>query len=130
ATKRARATVGTVPWLFVMTIVATICVGVVALVTHQPFTAPHGRELGLIAALAIGPGTLGHFLVTWAQPRIHAAASSAIIIGVPIVAAAGAAMFAHEPFSALEVIGALVALCGTAVAMRHLPPPVNVDVAE
>src|SRR4029077_17663934 len=117
----------TLPWLFVMTIVACACVGVVAIVTRQRFSPPHGRELGLLLALAAGPGTLGHFLVTWAQPRIHAAASSAIIIGVPIVAAIGAALFAHEPFTAPEVLGAVVALTGTVVAMRHLPPPVDVE---
>ena len=130
ATKRARATVGTLPWLFVMTVVAGACVGVVAVVTRQPFTPPHGRELGLLLALAAGPGTLGHFLVTWAQPRIHAAASSAIIVGVPIVAAVGAALFAHEPFTPVEVLGAAIALGATVVAMRYLPPPVTEEVAE
>lgn len=130
ATKRARASVGTLPWLFVMTIVACACVGVVALFTRQPFAPPHGHELVLLLALAAGPGTLGHFLVTWAQPRIHAAASSAIIIGVPIVAAIGAALFAHEPFTAPEVLGAAVALGATVMAMRHLPPPVTEEAAE
>ncbi len=130
ATKRARERVGTLPWLFVMTLVAAACVGAVALVSRQPFTPPHGHELVLLTALAVGPGTLGHFLVTWAQPRIHAAASSAIIIGVPVVAAIGAAMFAHEPFTSMEAVGAVVALGGAAIAMRYLPPPVTTDAAD
>ncbi len=130
ATKRARATVGAIPWLFVMTIVAAVLVGFVALVTRQHFTVPGDRELTILTALAIGPGTLGHFLVTWAQPRIHAAASSAIIIGVPIVAAIGAALFAHEPFTLPDALGAAVALGGAAMAMRHLPPPVIHEAAD
>jgi drug/metabolite transporter (DMT)-like permease len=130
ATKRARETVGTLPWLFVMTVVAAACIGAAALIARQPFTPPHGRELALLTALAVGPGTIGHFLVTWAQPRIHAAASSAIIIGVPVVAAIGAALFADEPFTAMEGVGAIIALGGAAIAMRHLPPPLTADTAD
>jgi drug/metabolite transporter (DMT)-like permease len=130
ATKRARATVGALPWLLVMMIVAAVLIGIVALATRQTFTPPHGRDLVLITVLAIGPGGLGHFLVTWAQPRVHAAASSAIVIGVPIVAAIGAAIFAHEPFTPIEVLGAAIALAGTGMAMRHLPPPVSEKTAD
>lgn len=130
ATKRARSSVGTVAWLLVMTTVSGTIVGVLALATRQSFAAPNAREWLYLAFLAVVPATTGHLLVTWAQPRIHAAASSAIFIGVPIVAAVGAAIFANEPFGPLEGLGALVALGGTAAALRHLPPPVTVQAAE
>lgn len=130
ATKRARASVGTVPWLLVMTIVSGTCVGVVTLITRQPFGAPAGREWVYLAALGVVPGAVGHLLVTWAHPRVHAAASSVLILAVPIVATVGAAIFVHEPFGAPQVLGAVIAIGGAGLAMRHLPPPVTAEAAE
>ncbi len=130
ATKKARERVGTISWLLVMTTVSGAIIGVLAVVTRQPFAAATTREWTYLALLAIFPATMGHLLVTWAQPRIHAAASSAIFVGVPIVAAVGAAIFANEPFGLVEVLGALIALGGTTVAVRYLPAPVTEEAAE
>ena len=130
ATKRARAAVGTIAWLLVMTTVSGACVGLLALVARQSFVAPSTHEWLLLALLAVLPGTAGHLLVTWAQPRIHVAASSAVILGVPVVASVGAAIFLDEPFGPWHVLGALIALGGAAAAMRHLPPPVTEEAAE
>jgi drug/metabolite transporter (DMT)-like permease len=130
ATKRARENVTTISWLLVMTTVSGACIGVIALGARQSFAVATGKELALLASIAILPGTIGHLLVTWAHPRIHAAASSAIILGVPLVAAIGAAIFNDEPFGPLHALGTLVALGAAAVAMRHLPPPVTGEAAE
>lgn len=130
ATKKARAEVGTIPWLLVMTTVSGVIVGFVALAAGQSFTSPDSREWLLLVSLAVVPGTIGHFLVTWAQPRIHAAASSVVILGVPIVSAIGAAIFVDEPFGPWQALGAAVAIGGAAVAMRHLPPAVTEEAAE
>lgn len=130
ATKKARETVTTISWLLVMTTVSGVIIGFLALVTRRSFVAATGREWTYLVALAIVPATMGHLLVTWAQPRIHAAASSAIFVGVPIVAAVGAAIFANEPFGPGEVIGALIALGGTTAAVRYLPAPVTEEAAE
>jgi drug/metabolite transporter (DMT)-like permease len=130
ATKRARETVGTISWLLVMTTVSGVIIGALALITRQSFVASSGREWTYLVLLAVVPATMGHLLVTWAQPRIHAAASSAIFVGVPIVAAVGAAIFANEPFGPIEVVGAVIALGGTTAAVRYLPAPVAEEAAE
>ncbi len=130
ATKKAREDVTTISWLLVMTIVSGACLAVLALITRQSFDLQTGREWMLLLSIAILPGTIGHLLVTWAHPRIHAAASSAITLGVPIIASIGAAIFLDEPFGPIHVVGALVALGAAAVAMRHLPPPVTEEAAE
>jgi drug/metabolite transporter (DMT)-like permease len=129
ATKRARAEVDTVSWLLVMTFVSGCVMGLIALVARQPLGSPSGNEWLLLLALAIPSATVGHFLVTWAQPRIHVAASSALILGVPILSALGAAVFLDEPFGPWQAVGGLIAVGGAAVAMRHLPPPVNEEAA-
>jgi drug/metabolite transporter (DMT)-like permease len=124
ATKRARASVGTVNWLLVMTLTSGALIAVACVVAGQGVGSPSPREWALLTTLAIS-ATVGHFLVTWAQPRIHVAASSALILGVPIMSAVGAAIFVNEPFGPAQAIGGLVAICGAGIAMRHLPPPVT-----
>lgn len=132
ASKKARATMNTISWLFVMILVSTCVIAVLALVFRQPLHRPFAtgsHEWFLIFVLAMIPGTAGHFLVTWAQPRIHVAASSALQLGVPIVASIGAAIFVHEEFGPWQIVGALLAIGGAVAAMRHLPPPITAEAA-
>lgn len=130
ATKRARTTVTTVSWLLVMTTVSGACIGVLALAAGQSLIVTQRTELAYLASVAILPGTIGHFLITWAHPRVHVAASSAITLGVPIVAAVGAAVVLDEPLGVLHILGAVVALGAAAMAMNNLPPPVAEEAAE
>ncbi len=129
ATKQARAHTGAIAWMLVMTLVSGVCLTVLTLAFRQPL-ALDGRELGLLAILAIGPATGGHLLVTWSHTRVHVAASSALNLGVPIIASIGAALFLDEPFGPWQILGALIALGGTLMAMRSLPPPVAEESAE
>jgi drug/metabolite transporter (DMT)-like permease len=130
ATKRARATVGTVPWMLVMTIVSGSIVAVIALITRAPVGSVRSHDWLYLVLLGIFPGAVGHLLVTWAHPQVHAAASSVMILAVPIVGTLGAAIFAHEPFSAWEALGVAIAVVAASIAMRHLPAPVAVEAAE
>ena len=130
ATKRARAATGTISWLLVMTIVSGLIVTAIALIANEPFFDADAEEWIKLVAIALGPATMGHFLVTWAQPRIHVAASSSLNLLVPIVASLGAALFLDEAFGPLHALGAAIALGGTGVAMRRLPPPVVEEASE
>lgn len=130
ATKRARAEVGAIAWLLVMLIVSGACIGAASVVAGQSFAVTGRTEWILLIAIAVLPGTIGHFLVTWAHPRIHVAASSAITLAVPVVAAVGAAIFVDEPFGPLHVLGAAIAIGAAGMAMRYLPPAVNEEAAE
>lgn len=130
ASKKGRENTTTISWMFVMTVVSGAIVAVIALAARQPFSSPSGKEWLWLVLVALVSGTIGHLLVTWAHPRIHVAASSAIVLGVPIVATAGTAIFVGEPFGRWQVLGAVIALASTAAAMRHLPPPVAVEAAE
>jgi drug/metabolite transporter (DMT)-like permease len=129
ATKQARAHTGAIAWMLVMTLVSGACLTVLTFAFRQPLTVD-GHEFGLLASLAIGPATGGHLLVTWSHTRVHVAASSALNLGVPIIASIGAALFLDEPFGPWQILGALIALGGTLMAMRSLPPPVAEESAE
>lgn len=130
ATKRARAEVSTISWLLVITIVSGAIITAIALITGQPFFEADSREWMYLVLIGLGPATLGHLFVTWAQPRIHVAASSTLNLLVPIVASIGAAIFLDESFGAIHALGALIALGGAFVAMRQLPPPVTEEASE
>ncbi len=130
ATKRARERVGTASWLLVMTGTAAVPIGLLALATGGGFGAPAGDEWIVLLLLGLIPGSAGHMLITWAHPRIHAAASSAVILGVPVVASAGAAITVGETFGVWHVVGGLIALSGAAMAMRYLPPPERDEAAD
>jgi drug/metabolite transporter (DMT)-like permease len=117
-------------WLFVMTLVSGCVIAVLALLARQDLGAPRGDEWLALAGIGVIPGSIGHFLITWAHPRIHAAASSAVILGVPVLASIGAAILVDEPFGPLQAAGGLVALAAAGAALRHLPPPATVEAAE
>jgi drug/metabolite transporter (DMT)-like permease len=130
ATKRARSDTGAIAWMLVMTIVSGLVITALTLGFRQDLSIGFGREFGLLMLLAIGPATGGHLLVTWSHPRVHVAASSALNLGVPVVASLGAAFLLDEPFGPWHAVGALIALGSTGMAMRTLPAPVTEEAAE
>lgn len=130
ATKRARERVGTTSWLLVMTAVSGAFIALLSVGFRQPFGAPDGTEWLYLALIGIVPATIGHFLITWAHPRIHAAASSTVILGVPVVASISTAVFVGEAFGPMHVTGAVIALVGAGAAIRHLPAPAHHEAAE
>ena len=128
--KKAREDTTAVSFLFVMTSVSGVVIAATSLIVRTPLGSPHGNEWLYLALLGIVSGTLGHLLVVWAHPRIHVAASSALVLGVPIVGTAGTAIFIGEPFGVWQAVGAGIALLAAGVAMRYLPPLVTVQAAE
>ena len=58
-----------------------------------------------IADLALLSGTLGHVLLNWAHPHAPAFVVSILLLGVPVLATAGAAVFLGEVPSLLQVVG-------------------------
>jgi drug/metabolite transporter (DMT)-like permease len=102
-------------------VVSGLIIGVAAVVTAQPLGAGVAAEWPTFALIALVPGTIGHLLITWAHPRIHAAASSAVTLGVPVVASLGTWALIGEAFGPWQAAGGVIALGCAAAAMRHLP---------
>jgi len=93
-----------------MTTVAGVVMLLVTLATHQDFGNPTAWEWCILVGIAIFPGTLGHVLVNWAHEHVPAFVSSMILLAVPIIATAGAAVVLDEPVSALQVVGGAIVL--------------------
>ncbi len=119
ASKRIRATVGAWAYVLGMTTVSGIVMAAVCLATRQDLASPRGMDWLVILAIAVFPGTLGHVLMNWAHAHASAFAISMLLLGVPVVAAVGAAIVLGERITALQVVGGGVVLLAIAnVVMR------------
>jgi len=113
--KRIRETVGAWEYVVGMTTVAGVVMLLVTLATHQDFGNPTAWEWCILVGIAIFPGTLGHVLVNWAHEHVPAFVSSMILLAVPIIATAGAAVVLGEAVSALQVGGGAIVVVAIAI---------------
>lgn len=111
ASKQARKTMDTARYNMWMTATAGVIVAAVCLVTTQPLMRYDAREWLVVAVIALIPGTLGHFAVNWAHPRVPAAVSSMILLGLPILSAFAAWITLGESLTLVAIIG-----CGITIA--------------
>jgi drug/metabolite transporter (DMT)-like permease len=123
ASKRIRARVGAWEYVVGMTTVSGAVLLVAALVTGQNLSAPVGWEWGVLVALAVFPGTLGHVLTNWAHLHVSAFGSSMLLLAVPVVASLGAVGFLGEPLGRLQLAGSALVLFAIANVVRSLSRP-------
>lgn len=121
ASKQARHGVGAVEYLVGMTTVAALIVLAVAVATGEELGSPRGRDWPLLLFLALVPGTLGHFLANWAHPHVPALVVSVMLLGVPVVAAVGAAVFLGEALTLAQAAGGAIVLVAIGIVMRERP---------
>jgi len=119
ASKQIRVTTGTIEYFSAVLGVAAISLTPVMLLSSGSFVDPTARDWLLIAIVAIGPGTAGHLLVTWAHRHVDVSLSSVISVGQPVVAAAGAALFLHEKLVSLQVIGGIITIISVIAVVRR-----------
>jgi len=110
ASKHLRGGVGTIEYVGGMTTTAAIVVGATALLRGEPIATVGARDLSLLAFVAFVPGTLGHLLVNWAHPYAPAVLTSVLLLGVPVLATAGAWWVLGEPVAPLQVVGGATVL--------------------
>jgi drug/metabolite transporter (DMT)-like permease len=119
ASKRIRATTGTIEYFTAVLGVAAIALTPVMLLTGGSFAAPSARDWLLIVIVAVGPGTAGHLLVTWAHRHVDVSLSSVLSVGQPVVAAAGAALFLDEKLVVLQIVGGIVTIVSVIAVVRR-----------
>ena len=126
ASKRIRTTTGTIEYFTAVLGVAAVALTPVMLVAGGSFVDPSARDWLLIVIVAIGPGTAGHLLVTWAHKHVDVSLSSVIGVAQPVLAAAGAALFLSEELVPLQVVGGIITIVAVVsiVRRRRLPAPV------
>jgi drug/metabolite transporter (DMT)-like permease len=119
ASKRFRVRVDPWPYVVGMTTVAGVCMLGVALATGQDLGSPRGWDWVVIATIAVFPGTLGHVLTNWAHAHASAFVISTLFLGVPVIAAAAAAIALGEPVTVPQVAGGALVLVALARIVRE-----------
>jgi drug/metabolite transporter (DMT)-like permease len=103
--------------------IAAILLLVAALASGASLVALSGTAVWLILALAVGPQLIGHTAVNWAVRRAPATVVALAILGEPVGAALLAWFLFGETFSAAQLAGFAMLLCGIFLAARTSPPP-------
>ena len=125
ASKRIRARTATLEYFTAVLGVAAVSLTPVMFIRGGNFTQPSARDWLLIVIVALGPGTGGHLLVTWAHRLVDVSLSSVIGVAQPIIAAAGAALFLDEEPVPLQIVGGLITMASViaVVRRRRVPDP-------
>ncbi len=118
--KRARGRrVDTLTWMLSANTGALVVLTTIALASGQHLGAVHGRDWLRIAALAVGPGLIGHGLNTWALRHIDLGLASVIGLGEPVLAALGAALFLNKSLNALQLLGIAVVIAAVGAVISR-----------
>jgi drug/metabolite transporter (DMT)-like permease len=133
--KRAMSHIGVLPFLFGATTVAALTVSAYAAVAGEAVAAISGRDLAIAAAIAVGPGTLGHVLSTQPLRRLAANIPPVMQLAMPFLSGGLAWLLLGQPVSWLHVVGGLATVVGVMGALlspggRRLSRPADDDAAR
>jgi drug/metabolite transporter (DMT)-like permease len=109
--KRVRADVETVRFMFVMSFIGALTVSVLVIAVQADLGRVNGMGWLWTTLLALGPGLCGHSLLVWAQPRVDSSVSSLLIQAEPVGASIVAWVFLGERMSLVQSVamGAVLA---------------------
>jgi drug/metabolite transporter (DMT)-like permease len=116
--KRARDHIDTLPFVAGMTAVAAVVVSLFVLATGAPIGAATSKDLLLCLAVAVGPGLIGHFSVSWAVKWVPANIPPIIMLSIPLFSGVLAWLVLGQGATWLKLAGGLVTLGGVAGAIR------------
>jgi drug/metabolite transporter (DMT)-like permease len=116
AGRSIRRRVRLVPYVTVVYVACTgaLLIGTVA--SGAPVVGYPPREWGLFAAMAIGPGLLGHTLLNWALAHLESSVVSVSLLGEPVGSTLLAVVVLNEVPTPVTVAGGVVVLAGIGLA--------------
>ena len=113
AAKRARDE-GTNTWSFLTGICLTNVLLAIpwALIASDDLLDVQPRDWMFLVLMMLIPGTIGHYLMTWAQRYLDTTVSSLITLGGPIVSTSLAFIFLEQNIAVMQMLGGVVVLLG------------------
>ncbi len=119
SSKRRRVD-GVDTWQFLFGVsVIQVCVVVPdELVTSHDILEISWRDLGLLIAMTLFSGTIGHSFMIWAQKYVDASVSSMILLLGPVISSTGAWLVYKQQISLIQMLGGAVVLASLAGVVR------------
>lgn len=96
-----------------------------ALLSRTPLGPQPPREIGIFAALAVGPMLLGHTGMNWALKFLPAYLVNLTAVGEPVGATILGALLPgiRQVPSLVTILGGITVIAGVLIAARRVPPP-------
>ena len=101
-------------------LVAAIVATPWALAVSTDLGALRGTDWLLLLSMVLGPGLVGHGLMTWAQRYLDIVTASLLTLGQPVLSTFGAFLIYDERLTVLQLFGAVVVLAGLAGVVAHV----------
>jgi drug/metabolite transporter (DMT)-like permease len=108
------AGVGSWAFLAGVFVVGTAVVAPVCLLASDDLTSMRSTDWLLVTAMIVGPGLVGHGLMTWASAHLPIATSSLLTLASPVISTLGAWIIYDQRLGWWQVVGAALVLVGLA----------------
>lgn len=118
ASKKSRDHLGVIPFLFGVMLTAALTVSAYVLVSGEAIGSVRRTDVVLAAVVAVGPGFMGHIVMTWPLRWVPANLPPLFRLAQPAFAAAFAWWFLGQTVTWWHPIGGLIVIAGTAGAVR------------
>ncbi len=108
-------------------VVATVVLLPVSLIDAGGVYVPSGWNWGWLALLVLVPGT-GHLFMNWAHSRVRLVVTSMLVLALPPLSTAAAALVLHENVTLVQVVGMVIVLGALALLIKRetaAPSPVK-----
>jgi drug/metabolite transporter (DMT)-like permease len=110
--RRRNDGMGSWAFLAAVFVIGTAVVAPVCALMTEDLRAVNGTDWFLVAAMILGPGVIGHGLMTWASGQLPVTTSSLLTLGSPVVSVLGAWIVYDQRLGALQLVGAVLVLLG------------------
>jgi drug/metabolite transporter (DMT)-like permease len=115
--KQAMVSIGALPFLFGVAVVAGVTVSLFAAFTGEPVDSIGSRDLVLAALIAVVPGGLGHFLCTHPLDRIAANIPPVMQLSMPFFSGGLAWLLLGQGVTLLHLAGGILTIAGVTGAL-------------
>lgn len=104
-------------WVASVFIVGAVFVTPFALVFSNDLDGIQGGDWLRLLAMVVGPGVLGHLVMTWAQRHIEITLASLLTLGQVPLSAVGAWIVYEEALGPWQIVGAAIVLASLAAIL-------------
>lgn len=115
--KKGRDHLPVLPFLLGVMLVAALFVSAYALLAGEPVLSATGTDYLLAAAVAAGPGAVGHFVMTWPLRWVPANIPPVMRLAQPVISGLLAWWLLSEPITATHLIGGAIVIGGVCGAI-------------